>query len=54
MLTLTKFPVLPSLKEDVVTVIYAVVGIVAFVIAAGLIGYAVTSFLDKKYGTEKR
>lgn len=34
------------------TIAHAVVGLVIFVIASGLIGYAVADYLDKKYGTD--
>lgn len=34
--------------------VHAVTGIVVFVIAAGVIGYAVADYLDKKYGTDDR
>ncbi len=32
--------------------IYAVSGIVVFVVACGIIGYAVADRLDKKFGTD--
>lgn len=36
----------------VMTIVHVVIGLVIFVIAAGLIGYAVADYLDKKYGTD--
>ena len=36
------------------TFVHAVTGIVVFVIAVGVIGYAVADYLDKKYGTDDR
>lgn len=34
------------------TFIYAVAGVLVFVLVAGIVGYKVADFMDKKYGSD--
>ena len=44
----------PPLKERDMGLVYAVSAIVLAVAIIGVVGFYVTGYLDKKYGTEKK